>query len=470
MAAPTLYYIWPHTNIRTSGFAWQASGSGTAEFYLDDGAGAFPTGTATNRLPTDEPPDVEENGSSMTAGTAGSLTAGQWDWADNDSLGFSTIYVRLADDADPDSKADGFVTSGGKNTGSGTSVATAYKTTEYSLATGITRDTSNGDQVNVRDTAADTLSTTLSLGTYAATATSAAPIVLRGFTLVANDLGQGHINGGGNKIIDANAFDSFYTSDMKYSNGSTSTGIINLDNNAKFFRCEFADTATTGSTVNVDTDVDAVAYGCYFHNLGGRGIRCVVAIDNLFVDETNVLTDYAINVAASPSNCHNNVIHLTGNGSGILSSGIAAISHNSIFAEGSTGTGISSSTDEAIINNLIEGFSGAGGDGIISAGIFGLNGNALYNNTTNYSATTELDLFSLVALDNETLSVSPFTDPINDDFTPVATGNVKGGALPATPFGLATQNYNRNKGAVQEAVAVATAPFFVRGSNSLIGR
>jgi hypothetical protein len=41
------------------------------------------------------------------------LTAGTWDYADNDTLGFSTIYVRLSDGADPDSKADGYVQSRG---------------------------------------------------------------------------------------------------------------------------------------------------------------------------------------------------------------------------------------------------------------------------------------------------------------------------------------------------------------------
>ena len=45
----------------------------------------------------------------MSAGTAGTLASGEWDWADNDALGFTTIYVRLSDDTDPDSKADGYV-------------------------------------------------------------------------------------------------------------------------------------------------------------------------------------------------------------------------------------------------------------------------------------------------------------------------------------------------------------------------
>jgi len=47
----------------------------------------------------------------MTAGTAGSLAAGEWDWADNDTLGFSTVYVRLTTGAaDPDARGEGSLT------------------------------------------------------------------------------------------------------------------------------------------------------------------------------------------------------------------------------------------------------------------------------------------------------------------------------------------------------------------------
>jgi hypothetical protein len=46
----------------------------------------------------------------MTEATAGSLTAGQWDWADNDTLGYSTVYVRLAGSTDPDASEANAVT------------------------------------------------------------------------------------------------------------------------------------------------------------------------------------------------------------------------------------------------------------------------------------------------------------------------------------------------------------------------
>lgn len=92
---------WDKVSLRSADFQWTASGSGTNEFYLQAAGGGDP-GVL-------EPPELYLAGALATAGTAGSLTAGQWDYADNDTLGFSTIYVRLSDGADPDSKTTGYV-------------------------------------------------------------------------------------------------------------------------------------------------------------------------------------------------------------------------------------------------------------------------------------------------------------------------------------------------------------------------
>lgn len=83
-------------SIRNSSYIWTVSGSGTSEYYLTTSASGDPGLT--------EPEDVLENSEVMTEATVGSLTAAQWDWGDNDTLGFSTIYVRLTDSVDPDTK------------------------------------------------------------------------------------------------------------------------------------------------------------------------------------------------------------------------------------------------------------------------------------------------------------------------------------------------------------------------------
>jgi len=76
---------------------WTASGSGTNEYYYNQSD------------VTVEPLRTDLNGSEATKGTLGSLTAGEWGWGDNDSLGSDTVYVRLSDGADPDSKTADYV-------------------------------------------------------------------------------------------------------------------------------------------------------------------------------------------------------------------------------------------------------------------------------------------------------------------------------------------------------------------------
>jgi len=75
---------------------WLASGSGTDEYYLSNAA-AFYSAT--------EPDKVYENGVEIVKSSVGTLGISQWAWGDNDTLGYNTIYVRLSDGADPDSKS-----------------------------------------------------------------------------------------------------------------------------------------------------------------------------------------------------------------------------------------------------------------------------------------------------------------------------------------------------------------------------
>ena len=94
--------LWNAISVRSAAYAWTASGSGTNEYYLRTAASGNPGFAA-------QPNNVYINGANATEGTVGSLTAGQWDYGDNDALGYSTIYVRLSDGTDPDTKANGYV-------------------------------------------------------------------------------------------------------------------------------------------------------------------------------------------------------------------------------------------------------------------------------------------------------------------------------------------------------------------------
>ncbi|MCD6197472.1 MAG: hypothetical protein J7K15_02725 [Deltaproteobacteria bacterium] len=89
------------------------------EYYLEATAGGDPE--------ISEPTCCTENGSELTEGTAGTLAVGEWDWADNDSLGYNTVYIRLSDNEDPDGKATDYVKAGYKLTLNGPFSAGLYQ-------------------------------------------------------------------------------------------------------------------------------------------------------------------------------------------------------------------------------------------------------------------------------------------------------------------------------------------------------
>lgn len=102
----TLYYrliteTYTSDLVLASTYKWTASGSGTNEYYLEALAGGDP------QVP--QPDEVVEDITPFVPGSLGSLSAGEWGWGDNDSLGYSTVYVRLTDNVDPDTHADGYL-------------------------------------------------------------------------------------------------------------------------------------------------------------------------------------------------------------------------------------------------------------------------------------------------------------------------------------------------------------------------
>lgn len=104
-AVYSLFTNWAGVSLRNDSYSWTASGSGTGEYYLRTSGSADPgisdPGTTTGA--------ITGNDLSFANGTMGSLAVSQFDYGDNDTLGYSTIYVRLADGADPDSKSLDFV-------------------------------------------------------------------------------------------------------------------------------------------------------------------------------------------------------------------------------------------------------------------------------------------------------------------------------------------------------------------------
>jgi hypothetical protein len=90
------------TNYRSTAYQWTLSSNGENEYYCELSGGGDPEIHLA-------PHALKLNDIVVSEETMGSLGAGSWGYGDNDSLGYQTIYVRLADDGDPDSKPSGFV-------------------------------------------------------------------------------------------------------------------------------------------------------------------------------------------------------------------------------------------------------------------------------------------------------------------------------------------------------------------------
>jgi len=80
--------------LTSSTYKWTASDSGTNEYYVQTAAGGDPS-IAT------QPDFLLKDGNVITEGTVGSLSDHEWDYGDNDSLGYDTVYFR-DESGDPD--------------------------------------------------------------------------------------------------------------------------------------------------------------------------------------------------------------------------------------------------------------------------------------------------------------------------------------------------------------------------------
>ena len=89
-------FVW--TSLVNATYKWTAGGGGTNEYYCQAAAGGNPSLIEPTSVTTDGNYNLAANG------TMDSLAAGEWDWGDSDGLGYSTLYVRLADGTDPDTK------------------------------------------------------------------------------------------------------------------------------------------------------------------------------------------------------------------------------------------------------------------------------------------------------------------------------------------------------------------------------
>lgn len=98
---PTFVDKFYSDSLRNGDYRWVLSAAGANEYYVEKLDGGDPDLLQ---------PKILEIGTMDTPeGTVGTLQPGYWAWGDNDVLGFDTVYVRLPDNTDPDTKNLGYV-------------------------------------------------------------------------------------------------------------------------------------------------------------------------------------------------------------------------------------------------------------------------------------------------------------------------------------------------------------------------
>lgn len=344
----------------------------------------------------------------------------------------------------------------GNDSNDGLSHANAWKTIDHALDTsggGITRDSGDGDRINVNDEADVVLSAALDIdgsGQYG-NPTITAPLIFQGYTSTAGDGGIGGISGGGSvSIISDTVVDAVIFHDMHLHNCG-SAAILDLDNDCTIFNCELNNTSGDGARF----DDKLAVIDCYFHDIGGAGVGGWAGhiVNNFFKNGTKSFTKAIDHHISDNLSIVNNIVSIGGASDGISYRNDSFVSHNTVYSNGGTGDGIVSASTGTnsvwVVNNLVVGFSGTGGVGIRtpSGGVLMIYGhNKFYDNETDDVTGV---IFNNLG-NNTALGASPFTDPSSDDFTVDAT--VKAGAYP-TSFKGASTNQFLDVGAAQRQEA-----------------
>jgi hypothetical protein len=337
--------------------------------------------------------------------------------------------------------------------GSAGTISAPWKTVQYAL-NHITRNTTSGDQINIKAGAADVLGATLSLVTYG-TPNGTAPLIFRGYTSAAGDGGFGDIDGGaGNfSLLAAGTVAGIYFADLKLHNTGTARILTwGGGNGGGIYRCELYDSTGGGIGIN-NPSIPVFVFGCYFHDITGSAIdngtgAQAVGFQVYFCTfkngATRKFTDTIYcGIGAGPIQF--NIFNLDGSSNGvrIIRGGVVAM-FNDFYANGGTGAGLISNegTNDyhvIVLNNYGEGFSGVSGKGfstIAGSKQFLWGGNAAYNNATNFGLSGD----KLLSLNSDlTLGASAFTNPAGGDFSVGTT--LKALGLPTSFLGLSTNQY-----------------------------
>lgn len=359
------------------------------------------------------------------------------------------------------------------DSGTGT-ISDPFGDLQYALNT-ITRDAVNGDQINIKAGTAEVLAASLTLATYG-TPTDAAPLVIRGYTAAANDGGRGDLNGNAGAFpIFLSAYNYVHVIDMICRNVGDAH-LLSLGNQAIVMGC-IVHTAAKNDGYGISVGQGAFVANNHVYNVRGRGINMFgagVALGNYVQDGATYDVQAIFTGGQTGSMVLGNVIRLQRAGSAGIHCfrGWGTLISGNVVYQSAAGTsnGISSGTFEAyaisVLNNIICGFSGAGGKGIFADDKHpsAVGHNAFYNCTTN----EQYDAYPLVDLGGDVaLAADPFVDAANGDFSLTAAAKTALAAKgwPLAYFGAHANTVpNLNIGPIQMAAgggggAVSISPW-----------
>ena len=308
--------------------------------------------------------------------------------------------------------------SGSDTTGDGLSDGTAWQSVQHALDN-ITRNTVDGDRINIKAGTAEVLTGSLSFATFG-TPSILAGLVLQGYASAQGDGGIGEIDGNGNNVS-ANSYVSYI--DLKIHNGAATGDLIKVTQ-AVAVNCEVYD-AFNG----IDSGIYSSIVNCYVYNcdnygieLSGSSIASGCYVRSRSTDSRGAMVT-CIYLLGRPSFAERCIVSCdsTTNGIYCFQDGTNPI-NCSIFSGGGTGNGIilgTSAIGSGCRNNLIEGFSGVGGAGIHwttstpgeAKGIVAYN--SIFNCTTALSNDNDVQAYKA---NNTAVGGSPFKKSGADTF------------------------------------------------------
>ena len=281
------------------------------------------------------------------------------------------------------------------NSGTGT-IGDPYGDLQYALDN-ITRDTTDGDRINIKSGTAEVLSSAIDYSTYG-TPTIGAPLLYRGYASTAGDGGIGEIDLGGN----AQSNTAISWCDLKIHNFS-SFGITS----AVADNCWLDPTTNGGVTVSTYAKLtnSFVTTSVILNGRNGSVHGCYILLTTGFT-----VPSLLVNLVGG-CEVSNNILHFQ---SGLTLGNISTlygnydgctIQNNSLLNESSRAGGgvvLSVKNGQNVQGNISENFSN-GFSGFSNEPNGTIQHNAGYNNTTDFA-----NMVPVIEDDNESLSASAF--------------------------------------------------------------